>query len=117
MAGPRAVLGWPTLALIGIAPVGFVLSQHAYRAGSLGVALSTTTVVDPLVAVTLAVSLLGEPVHAAPPGATVAIAAAVLVVAGVLTLAHTQTPGPLPAAGQPPGGRSRRWYVDSKGTL
>ena len=63
-AGPVALLGWPTLALAVVAPVGFVLCQHAYRDGSLGAALSTMTVVDPMTAIAFAAGLLGEdPAH------------------------------------------------------
>jgi drug/metabolite transporter (DMT)-like permease len=104
LAGPGALVGWPTLALVVFATVGTALTQCAYRAGSLPAALSTVTVVDPVVAIGFAVMLLGESVHSSATGVAAAAAAGLLVVAGVITLARSQVAAP-PL--DPPGGGQR----------
>ena len=99
--GPMALLVWPSLALVVVAPVGFTLCQHAYRDGSLGAALSTMTVVDPLTAIGFAAALLGETLHTGLLGAGSATGAGALVIAGIVVLAGgpTRTSAPVtPAA-------------------
>jgi hypothetical protein len=85
-SGAGALFNWPTIAMVVLAPAGFVVVQHAYRAGDLSVVLSTTTVVDPLIAVGFAVLLLGDTVHAGPIGTVVVVLAAFAIVVGVAVL-------------------------------
>ncbi len=91
-AGAPALICWPTLALAAVAPAGFVLCQHAYRDGSLGAALSTMTVIDPISAIAFAAGLLGETIHTGILGAVAATVAAALVVTGIVVLSGDQTP-------------------------
>ena len=85
--GATALIGWPIAAVAVVLPLGFVLSQYAYRTGSLGAALSTMTVVDPLTAIIFATGLLGETLHAGVLAAAVAFGAGALVIAGIVVLA------------------------------
>jgi hypothetical protein len=89
-SGLGALLGWPTVATVALALAGFVIVQHAYRAGHLSVVLSTVTVVDPLVGVGFAALLLGDTVHTGPVGAAVAILAALAIVGGVVALTRPE---------------------------
>jgi drug/metabolite transporter (DMT)-like permease len=102
--GAAALLSWPTLALAVVAPVGFVLCQHAYRVGSLGAALSTMTVLDPLTAIAFAAALLGEGIHTGASGAASAAGAGALIIAGIVVLAGrtTRTPAPMPVRSAAP---------------
>jgi hypothetical protein len=93
-SGPGALLGWPTVATVVLAPVGFVIVQHAYRAGHLSVILSTVTVVDPLVGVGLAALLLGDTVHTGPAGGAVATLAALAIAVGVVALTRPEQAPP-----------------------
>jgi len=62
-AAPLPVAG--ALAVLGAA-FGFGLAQLAYRNGGLGAPLATLILVDPLVAVVIGVTVLGEPVPVNP---------------------------------------------------
>jgi hypothetical protein len=90
--GPSTLLGWPTVAAAVLAPAGFVIVQHAYRAGHLSVVLSTVTVVDPLVGVGFAALLLGDTVHTSPLGTAVVVLAALAIVVGVVALTRPEPP-------------------------
>lgn len=80
-----------------LAPLGFLLTQSAYRTGGLAAALATVTVVDPLAAAAGGVLLLHEPLPAAP-GQVLALAlGAGLVTAGITVLARS----PVHALGRP----------------
>jgi drug/metabolite transporter (DMT)-like permease len=72
---------WPiaTVAVCGV--TGFLLTQNAYQAGSLPAPLATITITEPIVAVTLGVTVLHEHLSAGPA----AIGAIVVAVAAVIT--------------------------------
>ena len=92
-----------------LAPVGFLLTQNAYRAGGFAAALATVTVVDPLVAAVGGVLLLREPFPVAPGQALAVAVAAMVVTAGITVLARSpaHTPGSRPApAGTSPASES-----------
>jgi len=77
-----------------LAPLGFLLTQSAYRAGGFAAALATITVVDPVVAVTGGVLLLHEPVPTSP-GQTLAVSlGAVLITVGIAVLARSPAHAP-----------------------
>jgi drug/metabolite transporter (DMT)-like permease len=85
---------WLTLlcvvALLAAGAIGLSLVQAAYAAGSPDLVVAALTVIDPLVAVTIGVVVLGEAAHA--PGwafAVFAVAEAVAII-GVLRLARNQ---------------------------
>jgi len=77
-----------------LAPLGFLLTQSAYRAGGFAAALATITVVDPVAAVTGGVLLLHEPVPTSP-GQTLAVSlGAVLITVGIAMLARSPAHAP-----------------------
>jgi drug/metabolite transporter (DMT)-like permease len=80
--------GWP-LATIGVCGViGFLLTQNAYQAGSLPAPLACITICEPIVAVTLGVTLLHEHLDAGPAAIGVIVVAVMAVVVGVIIVAR-----------------------------
>ncbi len=79
--------GWPlaTVAVCGI--TGFLLTQNAYQAGSLPAPLACLTITEPIVAVTLGVTLLHEHLDASPAAIAVVVASVAAVTAGVAVVA------------------------------
>jgi hypothetical protein len=79
---------WPVLTVFGCGVTGFLLTQNAYQAGSLPAPLACLTIVEPIVAVTLGVTLLHEHLDASP-GSLVVIALGVAAVTwGVILVAR-----------------------------
>jgi len=63
--GPAAVLGhWSTYLLVAALLGGTLVQQSAFQAASLGASLPAATVGEPVVAVTLGITVLGERLHA-----------------------------------------------------
>jgi drug/metabolite transporter (DMT)-like permease len=87
-SGYTALIGWPTVALVAVAPIGFVLCQYAYRDGNLGAPLSTMTVLDPLTAIGFGALLLGEVLRTGLAVGVTALTAGALMVAGIWVLAN-----------------------------
>jgi hypothetical protein len=89
----------PFLAAAAIAVVaagaGLALSQPAYRRGGLGAPLATLILVDPLVAVGIAVTLLAEPVSMSPATAALGLVGVIATAGGIGALARRR---PSPAA-------------------
>jgi hypothetical protein len=89
----------PFLAAAAIAVVaagaGLALSQPAYRRGGLGAPLATLILVDPLVAVGIAVTLLAEPVSLTPMTAALGLVGVAATAGGIGALARRR---PSPAA-------------------
>ena len=82
------LLEWP-LATIGVCGViGFLLTQNAYQAGSLPAPLACITICEPIVAVTLGVTLLHEHLDAGPVAIGVIVVAVMAVIAGVIIVAR-----------------------------
>ena len=79
---------WPlaTIAVCGV--IGFLLTQNAYQAGSLPAPLACITICEPIVAVTLGVTLLHEHLNAGPVAIAVIVVAVAAVVAGVIIVAR-----------------------------
>jgi drug/metabolite transporter (DMT)-like permease len=71
-----------------LAVSGTVLQQSAFHAGALQVSVPTTVVVEPVVAVLLAIVVLGENLRVTASAATGLVAAAVLMVAATVALAR-----------------------------
>jgi hypothetical protein len=80
--------GWPLAVVAGAGVAGFLLTQSAYNAGSLPAPLAVLTIVEPMVAVTLGVTLLHENLDADALSATVIGLAVVAVIIGVSIVAH-----------------------------
>jgi hypothetical protein len=80
-----------------IGPLGFVLSQHAFRlARSAAPVLAVLTTVDPLVAVAVGMFWLGEQVVATPAALAGASVAALAVVGGVTAVVRGGQRQPVP---------------------
>jgi hypothetical protein len=98
-AGPVAVLSsWDTYALIVVALAGTFLQQLALASGPLSASLPAMTVLEPLVASALGVTVLHEHLRIGPGGSVVAALAAVTMVAAVWRLARS----PIIAVSRPP---------------
>lgn len=85
---PGALSGlWPDLAAIAVlAAGGLLLSQAAYRGAGLTAPLATVTVINPVVAATVGITLFGEGFRYGAAGATAAVASATLAAAGLILL-------------------------------
>ncbi|MBD9722363.1 DMT family transporter [Streptomyces caniscabiei] len=103
----------PSLAVIGVfATAGLLLSQAAYRGAGLAAPLATLTVVNPVVAAAVGITMFGETFRYGTTGTLLALGCGV-VAAGGLILLTTERLGdearadradealPVPAAGQP----------------
>ncbi|WP_299531954.1 DMT family transporter [uncultured Streptomyces sp.] len=79
--------GLPTLLLIGaFAAAGLLLSQASYRGAGLTAPLATVTVVNPVVAAVVGLTLFGESFRFGVPGALSALAAGLLAAGGLVLL-------------------------------
>jgi hypothetical protein len=83
--GPVAVLSsWETYVLVAALLGGTLLQQSAFQAGDLAASLPAVTVAEPVVAVALGITVLGEQVHAdGAEWALIALLVAVMVAATV----------------------------------
>ncbi len=79
---------WPLLTIAGCGVVGFLLTQNAYQAGSLPAPLACITICEPIVAVTLGVTLLHEHLEAGPVAIGVIVVAVAAVISGVIIVAR-----------------------------
>lgn len=82
--------------LVILAPLGFLLTQSAYRGKNFPAALATIIVMDPLAGAVWGVVLLHEPLPATPIQTLAAASGAVLVAVGVGSLARSSTVTPVP---------------------
>ncbi|MFN8026117.1 MAG: DMT family transporter [Acidimicrobiia bacterium] len=88
--GFGALAHWEPYALAVMGGLGFVLNQRAFQAGSLTASLPTLTVVEPLVAVLVGVTMLDETVSAEGVAAWLAIGiAAVAMVVSTVQLSRS----------------------------
>ncbi|EOM75042.1 DMT family transporter [Rhodococcus rhodnii] len=79
-----ALTGWQTWLLVGCGAAGVYLQQRAFAAGPLTASLPALTIAEPLAAVFLGVTVLGEHLHTGTAGTVVvAIAIVVMIVATV----------------------------------
>ncbi|MFH9609402.1 DMT family transporter [Streptomyces sp. NPDC017448] len=76
----------PLLAIAGLAAAGLFLSQAAYRGAGLTAPLATVTVVNPLVAAAIGITLFGEHFRLAVPGTVLALCCGALAAAGLIML-------------------------------
>ncbi|MGW0562208.1 DMT family transporter [Streptomyces sp. NPDC003016] len=94
------------LAVAGLATVGMLLSQAAYRGAGLAAPLATVTVVNPVVSAAVGITLFGEHFRYGATGTALALGCGVVAAGGLILLTterlggHTgATHGRLPAAG------------------
>ncbi|KKD08713.1 DMT family transporter [Streptomyces sp. WM6386] len=98
----------PSLAVIGVlATAGVLLSQASYRGAGLAAPLATLTVVNPVAAAAVGITMFGETFRYGTTGTVLALGCAVVAAGGLILLtterlarAETQ-PLPKPAAAQP----------------
>ncbi|MFE7130078.1 DMT family transporter [Streptomyces sp. NPDC057638] len=89
---------WPTLGLIAVlACAGLLLSQAAYRGAGLAAPLATVTVVNPVVAAAVGLTMFGESFRYGALGTVLAIGAGAMAAAGLVMLtterlAHPDAP-------------------------
>ncbi|GGT13087.1 DMT family transporter [Streptomyces purpureus] len=96
---------WPAmLATAGFAVGGLLLSQASYRGAGLAAPLATVTVVNPVVAATIGLTLFGEDFRFGAAGTAIAVCFGV-VAAGGLVLLTTQRPVPVAAPPRPDSGQ------------
>ena len=77
---------WEPYALLALGALGFVLNQRAFQAGSLTASLPTLTVVEPIVAAVIGVTMLHEtvPTDTVPEWIAVGVAVVAMIVATVV---------------------------------
>ncbi len=97
---------WETYALMVVGILGVVLQQAAFQAGSLEASLPAATVLEPIVATVLGLTILGETLRAGGAALAVIGVCVVVVVLGTVALARSAArfnpepaPTPVPTAG------------------
>ncbi|MFF9065590.1 DMT family transporter [Streptomyces sp. NPDC014891] len=92
------------LVLSALAVTGLLLSQASYRGAGLAAPLATVTVVNPVVAAAVGLTLFGESFRYGAAGTVAALISGAVAAGGLiqLTLDRMSPAGPLPASG--PGG-------------
>lgn len=86
---PDLFTRWELWAVVVIAPLGFLLNQNAFQNGILGsVAVATITVGDPVVSVAAGAVWLGETLAVGWGWTTGQVLSLLVVVSGILLLAH-----------------------------
>lgn len=81
----------PSLALIGVfATAGMLLSQASYRGGGLAAPLATLTVVNPVVAAAVGITMFGETFRYGETGTVLALACGVVAAGGLILLTTEQ---------------------------
>ncbi|MFC8624591.1 DMT family transporter [Streptomyces anulatus] len=98
----------PLLAIAGLAAAGLFLSQAAYRGAGLTAPLATVTVVNPVVAAAIGITLFGEHFRLGVPGTVLALSCGALAAGGLIMLTrerlsteHAQAPRSDAGAGNP----------------
>ncbi|MFF7722565.1 DMT family transporter [Streptomyces luteogriseus] len=100
----------PSLAVIGVlATAGMLLSQAAYRGAGLAAPLATLTVVNPVVAAAVGITMFGETFRYGTTGTALALSCGVVAAGGLILLTTERlTHGqPAPADGLPAAGVAR----------
>ncbi|WP_329528012.1 DMT family transporter [Streptomyces sp. NBC_01462] len=81
----------PSLTLIGVfATAGMLLSQASYRGGGLAAPLATLTVVNPVVAAAVGITMFGETFRYGETGTVLALACGVVAAGGLILLTTEQ---------------------------
>jgi hypothetical protein len=82
----RAFVSWQIYATIAVGIVGLIVSQSAYQAGPLAYSMPFVGVLEPLVAVIIGDTVLGEQVRLSPSLFAFEILAAAIACAGIMLL-------------------------------
>ncbi|MFF3500924.1 DMT family transporter [Streptomyces sp. NPDC003247] len=87
----------PSLAVIGVlATAGMLLSQASYRGGGLAAPLATLTVVNPVVAAAVGITMFGETFRYGTTGTVLALSCGVVAAGGLILLTTERLAGPGP---------------------
>ncbi|MEW2049697.1 DMT family transporter [Streptomyces sp. NPDC005476] len=109
----------PSLAVIGVlATAGMLLSQASYRGAGLAAPLATLTVVNPVVAAVVGITMFGETFRYGTTGTVLALGCGVVAAGGLilLTTERLQAERPEPATAPLPAPRSRTGTATAAGT-
>jgi len=88
--GPLGLLtSWQPYAVLGVALVGLVLGQSAFRAAPLTASLPGLTVAEPLTGIALGAVLFSEPLRLSAPAVLAEVAAFVAIAFGVVLLTRS----------------------------
>ncbi|MEU5122292.1 DMT family transporter [Streptomyces asoensis] len=101
----------PSLAVIAVlATAGMLLSQASYRGAGLAAPLATLTVVNPVVAAAVGITMFGETFRYGTTGTVLALGCGVVAAGGLilLTTERLQTERPEPATAPLPAPRTRQ---------
>lgn len=80
---------WPLYMLVIVGPIGFLLNQNAFQAGTLiAPVLAVITTADPLVSITVGVLLLHEGIATSPLALTGEVLSLGVLAVGIVALAH-----------------------------
>ncbi|WP_305091471.1 DMT family transporter [Prescottella sp. R16] len=91
--GVGAVAGaWQTYALLAAGAAGVYLQQRAFQVGPLPASLPAITIAEPVVAIVLGTTVLGERLRTSGGGVVVVAAAGVVMVAATIALSREQAP-------------------------
>jgi hypothetical protein len=84
--GLGALRNWEPYALVLLGGLGFVLNQRAFQAGSLTASLPTLTVVEPVVAAFIGITMLHEsiPAHGLGDWVAIVVSVSAMIVATVV---------------------------------
>jgi drug/metabolite transporter (DMT)-like permease len=94
---------WPIYALAIVGPLGFLLNENAFQQGTLiAPVLAIITVCDPLISIALAALWLNEKLNSSPAGIAGELIALLLMVAGIIVVAH-RAPRVAPSSAESPG--------------
>lgn len=101
---PGLLTDWPIYALAVVGPLGFLLNENAFQQGTLiAPVLAIITVSDPLISIALAALWLDEKLNSSPAGIAGEVISLLLMVAGIVVVAHraprVAPPVPTEAAG------------------
>jgi drug/metabolite transporter (DMT)-like permease len=100
---PGLLTDWPIYALAIVGPLGFLLNENAFQQGTLiAPVLAIITVCDPIISIALAALWLDEKLNSSPAGIAGEVIALLLMVAGIIVVAH-RAPRVAPAAAEAPG--------------
>lgn len=87
---PEVLGAWQTYALVAAGLVGVYLQQRAFQVGPLSASLPAMTIGEPVVAIFLGMTVLGERLQVAGVGLAVVLAAVVVMVATTIALSREQ---------------------------
>ncbi|GGM42716.1 DMT family transporter [Dactylosporangium sucinum] len=87
---PAVLLTWTPYAVVGVAAVGILLAQSAYKLAPLSISYPAVTAAEPLAGIAIGVGVLGGAVRIGPLVIVAQIAALALMIAGIYAVAASR---------------------------